>query len=267
MARPIGDGTVLTTNVYALTFNFASHEGNKLRLEGLDAYDINRAETCARYGEKSAADEERVRTEMNLIRGSHERTTADVSLMERCYDTDVLHPYFTNEAPKEPPHYTCSEDVCLEMPSPQEKLADPNCKVSLSNATLEDGLYDCGQLPDCTSINEICVELADEYGNDRSELYSYTRTAMCTAQWWFHAFVLRMVFSVAIWVCLKAFDEPSWKGPRKRSLTRACCGMFAGLPEHLPRTAAQGPHPHALDAAQLWLLHVPRHVHLRPCGR
>ena len=35
-----GDGTVLTKNAYAVAFNYASHEGNKKRLGGLDEYDL-----------------------------------------------------------------------------------------------------------------------------------------------------------------------------------------------------------------------------------
>ena len=52
-AGPVGDGTVLTRNAYALAFNYASHEGNRRRLAGLDEYDLARADACARYGEKS----------------------------------------------------------------------------------------------------------------------------------------------------------------------------------------------------------------------
>ena len=81
-----------------------------MRLGGLDSYEVERSQACARYGEKSANDEARVQKDMDLVVGSHVRalllygflafrftfaqlrhygqvrTQADVALMRRCYE-------------------------------------------------------------------------------------------------------------------------------------------------------------------------------------
>ena len=189
--RPTGDGTVLTRNAYAVAFNYASHTGNKMRLSGLDDYEITRSDNCARHGEKSAQDEQRVQKDMDLIVGSHVRTQANVALMKRCYNITYLDEQFRDNPPR---------DVNGEaFPLLSTTLAEEACQVGLTNATLEDGIYKCTELPDC---HIECNDLADEHGNDQSDLYPYSRTAMCTAQWYFHSTILRIAFTTAIWVFL-----------------------------------------------------------------
>lgn len=65
-----------------------------MRLGGLDSYEIQRSEACARYGESSATNEKKLQQDMDIIVGSHMRTAADVALMKRCYDLDVLDASF-----------------------------------------------------------------------------------------------------------------------------------------------------------------------------
>ena len=226
--NPTGDGTVLTKNAYAIAFNYASHEGNKLRLGGLDEYDIQRGDACARYGEKSANDEQRVQAQMDLIVGSHVRTTADVKLMRRCYNLPYLDASFTANP---------VNDTSTGQPYPllSVTLGEPQCDVVLSNSSLEAGVYDCTKLPDC---NIECNDLADDYGNDQSELYSYSRAAMCTAQWWLHATVLRMTFSVTIWVFINL-----WRVLFISGLIRLCWQFLnTGFFTYLATCTAEGKH-------------------------
>merc|ERR1712072_1327664 len=76
------------------------------------------------------------------------------------------------------------------------------CDIHLDNSSLEEGVFDCSELPECEIA---CDDLSDENGIDHSVLYAYSRTAMCTAQWWFHSSVLRAVFIVAIWIFINMF--------------------------------------------------------------
>ena len=191
----IGDGTFLTQNVYALSFNYASNDGNRIRLNGLDAYDTNRGEVCARYGEKSANDEQRVQAEMDVIVGAHTRTQADVALMNRCYDLDMLDASF-----QATPVRDTDNNI---YPSPKATLLEPTCNEHLSNETLEEGIFDCTALPECLIT---CDDLSDgPMRIDRTPLFDYSRASMCTAQWWFHSTVLRLVFTVVIWVFVNLF--------------------------------------------------------------
>ena len=193
--RPSGDGTVLTANAYALAFNYASHEGNRLRLEGIDAYELERADYCARYGERSANDEQRVATDMDAISASHGRMQADMALMNRCYNRAYLDNAFTTTP--------VVDENGNAYPLLSTTLDEAACAVALNgSSTLDNGIYDCTELPDCVVT---CDDLSDEHGNDQSELFEYSRTAMCTLQYWFHSTILRFVFTVTIYLFANLF--------------------------------------------------------------
>jgi hypothetical protein len=225
-----GDGTILTTNAYSLAFNLASHDGNKRRLSGLDEYELERAETCARFGEKSANDERRVQEEMEMIVGSHVRTKPKVMLMRRCYDLPHLDAQWTAPSGSPP-----ADAQGRAYPPISQTLADEHCDAALANTTLEDGVFDCAELPDCVIP---CNDLADEDGIDNSDLRDVTRTAMCTAQWWFHSFVLRLIFSVTIWVFVNIFRAIFMMG-----LTRVCWNFLnTGYFTYIATCKADGTH-------------------------
>jgi len=207
--RPVGDGTFLTRNAYSVAFNYASHDGNRLRLQGLDEYNLARGDACARYGERSATDEQEVYSEMDLIVNAHLRTQYDVRLMRRCYNTSFLDDSFRQTPVPSPGGGT--------YPHLSSSLYQGSCDVELSNATLEDGVFDCARLPECELS---CDSLAKAKGDetiDETQLRPRARAAMCTAQWWLHALVLRTVFSVIIWGFINMFRVVFIDG-----LTRVC---------------------------------------------
>ena len=120
------------------------------------------------------------------------------------------------------------------MPSPaggtypllSSSLYEGSCDVELSNATLQDGVFDCTRLPECElSCDSLAKAKGDETIDetptsllptsyllppasllptrgdetiDETQLRPRARAAMCTAQWWLHALVLRTVFSVSV---------------------------------------------------------------------
>ena len=227
---------VFTANAYALAFNYATHEGNKLRLDGLDAYELDRADTCARYGERSASDEQRVQNQMDLIVGSHVRVQADVALMRRCYDTTVLDASFTTTP--------VVDENGNAFPLLSSTLSEAACDETLTNSTLADGVFDCTELPDCILS---CNDLADENGIDSSELFSYARVAMCTAQWWIHSTLLRMVFTVAIWLFINLFRVVFLGG-----VIRLCWNYFnSGMYTYLATCNIEAVHTYARPSSSL----------------
>jgi hypothetical protein len=209
--QPVGDGTWIARNAYAIAYNYASHDGNKARLKGLDSFVLEQQEICARQGEKSANDEADVQAEMDMIVGSHRRTQNDVFLMRQCYDTSYLATEWVDNSTGLPPVDSFTGGA---FPLLSATLADANCDVMLSNETLEEGTFDCTQMSPCTVP---CNDLADESGVDNSDLRAIARTAMCTVQWWFHSMVLRFIFSVFIWVFLNLFRRLLMEG-----LVRCC---------------------------------------------
>jgi len=133
-------------------------------------------------------------TRMDVIVNSHVETQRQVRLMRRCFDVGYLDDAFS-AAPVDGPNG-------LPYPPLSTSLAEPSCDVELRNVTLEDGVFDCTILPECDLS---CDDLADKNGDDMSDLPLYARSAICTAQWWGHALVLRTMFALIIWVFLNIF--------------------------------------------------------------
>ncbi len=183
------DGTFLTRNVYSLAYNYATSQGNSLRLQGIDDYEMRRAEVCTAYGERSAQNEQEVRAEYEIIISSHVRAQADVHMMRRCYNTSYLDAQW--------PLYA-ADLAQYELVS--AALNETACDVHLTNATLDDGAFDCTKLPECELS---CDDLVDNDGVDgpaAEELFALSRSAMCTFQHWAHSIVVRNVFVIIIWI-------------------------------------------------------------------
>ena len=183
------DGTFLTGNAFSLAFNSATSEGTSKRLKGIDEYERRRVELCAAYGVRSAQDERQVRSEYDIILSSHVRAQGDVHLMRRCYDTGYLDLQWAQYSTALAPYELVSA-----------ALASSACDAHLTNATLEDGAFDCTELPEC---NLGCDDLIDNEGVDgpaAEELFALSRLAMCTFQHWAHSIVVRNVFVVIIWI-------------------------------------------------------------------
>ena len=164
-------------------------------MQGLEEYELRRMKACNVYAPPSVSEEEERLRELALTRSAHEKTREEVRRMLHCYNTSHLDRSFA-EAPVDA--LGCG-GRCDPV---SQTLSEPTCHRAIGNLTLEQGVFDCTSLPECKIR---CYDLSDEYGNDMSSLYVYSRTAMCTAQWWVHAFVLRTVFSVVIWISINFF--------------------------------------------------------------
>jgi len=194
---PTGDGTFLTRNAYAIAFNRATHEGNRLRLTGLDEYNQRRAETCARYGERSANEQQQVQSEMDVIVNSHERFQREIGIMWGCYQYLRF-----NQGIGSRPLVDRRGQPFGELDGPT-MMGEPECRRDLNSSSLEDGVFNCHRLPECVIGDE--YDLSDLNGIDHTELYAHSRTAMCTAQRWFHAHVQRIGFTIFIWIFVNLF--------------------------------------------------------------
>ena len=186
----VAGGTLLVKNVYSIAFNYAAFEGNRDRLDGLDSYETARLTACATNSESSTNDQQRLQSDLTATVAAHGRTREEVELMRRCYDLDEIDVDFSLGLVTD----VLTDEVYGLLST---TLAEPACDEPISNATLDDGVFDCERLPEC----EIgCGYLSDDQQQDNTNLWTYSFVAMCTAEHWFHAVVLRMAFASVIYV-------------------------------------------------------------------
>jgi len=185
----VGTGTALTRNAYSIAFNYAVSTGNKDRLNGIDAFDQQRASLCARYGGQSTDEQQTIERDMNLIVSAHARVQPDIQLMRRCYDLDTLDASFAVVQP--------TDGNGFVYPLLSDTLSNDACDVPISNSSLHDGIFSCDVLSECEMD---CNDLADENQVDQSNLLDFAKGATCTAEWFAHAYVLRISFNLTIYI-------------------------------------------------------------------
>jgi len=188
----------------------------------LDRYDAAADAACAQNVERYEDTHNRYTVKLQVEIDGHARVSAEVSLMRTCYDLDVLDAEF--EA------YAVSDATGALHPKLSEILDYAGeasaCSHSVSNSSLEDGTFNCEAIPDCDIP---CDELADEQGTDHSDLADVSLGTSCTAEWWFHAYVLKAVFTLGIWAFLNLFRVLSVMGLCRLLWRQLNTGLFAFL--------------------------------------
>ena len=191
----VGEGTTITRNVYSVAYNYAASAGNKDRLLGIDAYDSARGRYCAQYGSQSLDEQRRVEDDLNRVVSAHSRNREMVMLMRTCYDVDTIDASFdATVTPLTDENGGTYPKLSVTLGS--EAQAN-DCDTQLSNATLQDGVFNCDALPECDMQ---CNDLSDREGRDNSALIWFTRSACCTFEWYIHAFILRTIFTIIIYL-------------------------------------------------------------------
>lgn len=85
-----GSGTFITENLYSMSYNYASREGNKHIFDGLDAFNVRRTEICAEHGTDSRNQYEADSEYFQSIINSHQNNYEKNDLLERCVDTAAM---------------------------------------------------------------------------------------------------------------------------------------------------------------------------------
>jgi len=179
--------TVLATNAYAVSFNAAASLGNDERLRGLDKYDQLTDRSCSANGPPSVRLDEEGKARVARAINAHAAVAADVSSMRECYDVARI-----------------DADLVLYGAEGGELLShaldEPACYQAVSNQSLREGAFNCNDaLPECAIR---CDELSDDQGRDASGLGGYATGASCTAEWWFHSWLIKLLACVALYLLL-----------------------------------------------------------------
>jgi len=141
-------------------------------------------------------------------------------LMRSCYNVDAIDASFDLHTPSDQ----------NGVPYPRLSLSlgtasNPNeCDTHLSNSTLQDGVFKCSALPECDMQ---CHDLSDADGRDNSALFSFSLGAACTAEWYCHAFLLRVVFTFVIYLCINFARVVFVSGVTRIAWKKLNTGYFA----------------------------------------
>jgi len=204
------NGTFLTENLFAISYNYASQDGNTATFAGLDAYDVQRAEICSQYGSNSANRQNEDLGVLASLKESHSQSANGLALYTGCIDASYLDGQFQDACCGLDGYEVCSggsdEQInscplnSLVSPTvpyslPSTYLLEPTCQSAMvgDEWTLQDSVYNCDNLPTCDMSCE---------GPNKVKTKRDTEACGCMLEWGGHSIWLQLVIAVVIYVLL-----------------------------------------------------------------
>lgn len=193
-----GNGTFITKNLFSLSYNHAYQEGSGLLLNGLDAFDVKRGDTCSSRYTTSVTTQNNINSNCTAYSNFQKELSNNMGLAQRCVDAEELDSFFLEACCGYPTYPSCTEDVptnnitcpiddrrqilTIRMPFelPGIVIQEPSCSVSVDGSSTEisDAIFDCEELASC----EITC------GEPRREVLTpATEKCGCAVEWYLHS--------------------------------------------------------------------------------
>eukprot|EP00804_Cyclotella_cryptica_P023510 CCRYP_012162-RA/>CCRYP_012162-RA protein AED:0.10 eAED:0.10 QI:1559/1/1/1/0.75/0.4/5/1441/846 len=225
-----GNGTFITKNLFSLSYNHAYQEGSGLLLNGMDAFDLKRGDTCSSRYASSATLQNNMKSNFTAYANFHKELKENMGLAQRCIDVEKLNSSFLEACCGYPTYPTCAvvgqvhniacpiddrrEIMTIQMPYelPGIQLQEPACSVSVegSNWEISDFVFNCDELASC---DVTCNE------PHREVLASASEQCGCTMEWFLHskwlgtslAFLLYLFMNIARVFFFSGVTRLLWK--------------------------------------------------------
>ena len=201
------NGTFVTANMYSMTYNYASEDGNTASFTGLDAYDTKRADICSQYSTHSQQNQVQDAQILESVKTSHESSSSSLALYSGCIDSVALDTQYSKACcgvlgypacgPGGSGSVPCPLNTFLDPPSPfplpSTTLLEPSCAVDFNTPewVLDDAVFNCDALPSCETTCE---------GPDSLKLEAVTESCGCMVEWTAHSVWLNITLSIIIYV-------------------------------------------------------------------
>jgi len=90
----LGNGTFVTKNLFSVSYNHAYQDGSGLLIEGMDAFDAKRGDTCSSRYAASASIQNSMSSNVTAYANFHEQLADSMGLARRCIDSEELDSAF-----------------------------------------------------------------------------------------------------------------------------------------------------------------------------
>lgn len=104
-----GNGTFITKNLFSLSYNNAYQEGSGLLLNGLDAFDVKRGDTCSSRYAASITTQNSINSNYTAYSDFQKELSDNMGLSQRCIDAAALDTFFLEACCGYPNYPICSD--------------------------------------------------------------------------------------------------------------------------------------------------------------
>lgn len=89
-----GNGTFITKNLFSVAYNHAYQDGSGILIEGMDAFDLKRGDTCSSRYTSSATLQNSMSSNFSAYSTFHRELSSDMGLAQRCINSNKLDDAF-----------------------------------------------------------------------------------------------------------------------------------------------------------------------------
>jgi hypothetical protein len=114
-----GNGTFITKNLFSVSFNHAYQDGSGLLLNGIDAFDVKRGDTCSSRYAASATLQNNMINNFTAYVNFHKELSDNMALALRCIDGGKLNSSFIEACCGYPTYPSCEAGL------PKSEIACP----------------------------------------------------------------------------------------------------------------------------------------------
>lgn len=103
-----GNGTFITKNLFSLSYNHAYQDGSGLLLNGIDAFDVKRGDTCSSRYAATVTLQNSMISNFTAYKNFHQELKTNMGLAQRCIDAEKLNASFLEACCGYPTYPSCA---------------------------------------------------------------------------------------------------------------------------------------------------------------
>jgi len=181
---PPRNGTVLSENVYSVSYNYAASHGNEQLAKRMDHFHSVRAANCSAELRDSMREQRAAADELIDAIEARRQGAYDLLLLRKCLDAEA----FDVEARRLMPHSQPWVSFSLQ-------LAPGPCDVGLEAAPmrLQPAVFNCSALDNC---DHTC------HGPSREVTHEFCQSCGCHAEWLVHGILLQLLLAILVFTSI-----------------------------------------------------------------
>jgi len=185
-------GTVLSNNTFAVAYNYATSDGNKVLTEGYQQYDASRNEVCGRYLQSSGDGSDSDQSDLSAAISAQQTNSVQTLTIYRCVNFTTFGTVQSwNASFYGARHPMLIVQDAIDLYNASDHL-HPCMPLAMSLFNMLPAVFNCSELPPCTT----------GCGVFKPSLIAASLQAGCETEYLVHSFIARFGVTLLVFISL-----------------------------------------------------------------
>jgi hypothetical protein len=186
------EGTVIINNTFSIAFNYAQSDGNKILMEGFQAYDASRNEICGQHLQGTSDEYNQAVSDLAQAKLSQSENSAQVYLINKCVNfTNMGSPATYNYTADGARHPQVIIAEAIDRANDSD-IIHPCMPLAMAQFQLLPAIFNCSNLPPCGISCD----------PERTLIATASRQAGCNTEYLVHSFIARFWVTILVFISL-----------------------------------------------------------------